>query len=508
MAAYEDQQEMEGLFEIHLDRTSGDENDPEEKLREELVTFRINCVDDETLTNNGGVDCVFLLDTSWSMEPSIPKLQASTLAFRDVLVGEVGEDPDTEEGKKKMEDKKESKLRKFGFDLIEFANNAVLVYSTHDRKSSIFAEKVKECIRAKGSTNLQGGLELAFERIKKDKPTVMCVLTDGMPNIGFQNAKDLYDLKQKLAGDRIVDVMAIGFGSGINSTILEAIGEFSHITENTEIPVVFGNTALRVLTAFAFQTRVEVVTPPEGTAIDISDRLIIGSEDVGTLFSGRSFSLSFMAKDLPKGSILRLHYYDVANKGFVAQDYPIPDEASRKHPMKTIVGYYEAEKNRMLRDLCNSKGREKGLAKRFLQIVETWERTAASDARKEVERACDMEIRGQMTTVERFRVVSESRQQSTGCYTTSATSGAAARTITSACDRTSSYYTDPPNRHKIDITSAPSQFDRQAASSTDPTPEPGAAERVTQKIYIGGVPPSTVQSWSSWALSWVYGGDE
>ena len=292
------------LYNIDVTRSHGryDEKDKEE---EDIVFCHLKCNDEETTAKKKRVNCIFVIDLSGSMSSSIRMLQSSLLAFRDVIISSDNTSTETTS-------EKDEKFRKlFNFQLIGFNDNASVIYRTSDTTET-FDDAVSKYVSASGFTNIYDALDLAFSNVQSSEPTIICLLSDGEPNRGkLQTTESLRKYVSTQKDDRIIEVFSIGFGHNIKADLLEAIGSFSYIETNESIPQVFGNIALQSQTSFGWNAKLELVSDTNDEVQPIPEEsLITGTNQIGTLYSGRTFAFAIPSSILAGATSLRLSYYD------------------------------------------------------------------------------------------------------------------------------------------------------------------------------------------------------
>lgn len=153
-------------------------------------------------------DIVFVLDTSGSMADD-GKLGQAKGALRYCI----------------------SKLSpKDRFGVIEFATEARpfrtgLVQASAEEKAA--AKSFIEGLEARGGTNIHDALTkalLPLEGREKDRPYLICFLTDGLPTVGVTQSSELLNAIKKMNDDR-ARLFAFGVGYDVNTHLLDKVAE-------------------------------------------------------------------------------------------------------------------------------------------------------------------------------------------------------------------------------------------------------------------------------------------
>ncbi len=151
---------------------------------------------------NQGVDYLFVLDKSGSMQTKIRMLAAG--------VGQAL-------GKLQPQDR---------FHIVAFDTNAVKITSDWTPATTENVRQALEtlnAIQSSGGTNIYEGLQLGFKSLEKDRATSVILVTDGVTNEGIVDPAKFYDLMKKH------DVRLFGFlmGNSANWPLMRTICEGS-----------------------------------------------------------------------------------------------------------------------------------------------------------------------------------------------------------------------------------------------------------------------------------------
>ena len=283
---------------------------------------------------------ILVVDVSGSMEPSMDIVRASLLAFRDNLVKD---------------------LERISLTLITFSNAAKIVWSQASSES--FDDAVRN-IRTDHSTNMGAGIELAFSSVDLEIPTWIIVMTDGVSNTGMyqrpESFRNLVTTKPKYS-----QIISLGYGTAFHAETLMSIGAFTYIEDSEKIPIVFGGLSSEILTAIGIHCYIELpLLSTQNIVLNDDDiipplqsnnhRTIIGSSDVGTLFSERVFHYVHLPFGDVCGQIshylgrhVRVRYIDIETRSEVVLKSKF-EETLGGLPDDLRSAYFAASKARIL----------------------------------------------------------------------------------------------------------------------------------------------------------------
>ena len=191
---------------------------------------------------------IFTVDVSGSMSPSIPNLKATLLAVKDYLL-----------------------VRKlFGksilMTIIIYSDDANKIWSHFNDKGEVvnddttYNTAVENQVMALNYTNMDAGLTLANQWMKQlpTMPTWILVLTDGANNKGkMQSAEAIGNYVQAtLLDSSLLTYMAFGYGQSFDADVLKAIGNYTQIIEDKDIPEVFGSVISEIISTVAFRAKI------------------------------------------------------------------------------------------------------------------------------------------------------------------------------------------------------------------------------------------------------------
>lgn len=367
-------------FQLDVSRSLGRFTKDTSEKESDIVFCHMKCNEKEVgqeqheQQQQSSCNCIFAIDLSGSMSPSVRMLRSSLRAFRDVIIGSTHDSTLTQK-------EKDDQFRKsFNFQLIGFSDTASILYDTKDNATDntndntlLFDDAIEKYVVASGYTNIYDALDLAFSRVPDGAPTIICLLSDGEPNRGkLQNTESLGEYVSSQKDDRMVSLLSIGFGDNIKTDLLEAIGSFSYIESDESIPQVFGSVASQTQTSFGWNARIRLISD-SGEVVEMKDDAIVGGEgEIGNLYCGRTFSFAISAENIPANHSLELVYYDINEKETIKRTISIPTNPVDGHDDKLIDAYYNTKKANMLDDLrrCN---RQKEKAAEILEEISRWD---------------------------------------------------------------------------------------------------------------------------------------
>jgi hypothetical protein len=272
---------------------------------------------------------IFTVDVSGSMSSSIPNLKATLLAVKDyLLVRDLF-------GKSVL------------ITIVIYSDDANMIWSHFNDKGEVVNDvatydvAVEKQIMALNYTNMDAGLTMANEWMEKlpKMPTWILVLTDGANNRGKkQNATAIGDYVQSVLIDNpLLTYMAFGYGQSFEAEVLKAIGNYTQIIEDKDIPEVFGSVTSEIISTVGFRAKivtdvenqpqtvkqnVQVIAPLRGllhpkyeptTTTVIKDRhpkdipFLYGTSSIGNLYQDRHYTcamkLNFDVAKNPQGVV-------------------------------------------------------------------------------------------------------------------------------------------------------------------------------------------------------------
>lgn len=304
------------------------------------ANFECDASENNSLLKNKQI--IFVVDRSGSMRRSIYSLQNSLLAFRDSLLNHNMRD-------KTSEQDLDNCLRStIDIRLIIFDNVIEEVYNPEHRNKT-WDEAVRG-ITARRTTNMGDAIKRAYSLSDPKKYTWVVVMTDGESNEGSCQTLDSFQ-KLRTQEPENTRTITIGYGHDYNVEILKAIGEFTLIRSEEDIPGVFGSIAHEFLETWGFDARFEL---PKTITYSNECRCIIGREKVGPLYFDRKFGFALVVSDrvfdlFRQNGGLAFGYTDIAdNIRHITKFGPVPLCLGDKLPRGIREKYCQSAKGRRM----------------------------------------------------------------------------------------------------------------------------------------------------------------
>jgi uncharacterized protein YegL len=282
-----------------------------------------------------------VIDTSASMEESLPQLKAALMTIGGLL----------------------EELRDFGnrvkLTLISFSGEAKEIWTnaTEIKHTNSYQSEVSK-LNMGSKTNLYAGLNLAFAKYglySPGKPAWVVVMTDGEANEGLHQASD--DLISYVSAETTglpIKMVSIGYGDNYDATVLSGIGSYVHVRDAEQMNDVFGSLIAEMQTAFTFDAELTLPEKPrEESEMDLvvhpieTNRIVYGTTKIGTLFQDKEFALGFVPENVFAlvGQTITLTY-TLFDGTPIVKTALIP-AASGIPPSSVLSSYYEH-----MHDLC------------------------------------------------------------------------------------------------------------------------------------------------------------
>lgn len=181
----------------------------------------LNCNGFSNVTPNiSNKRLILLIDTSMSMAPSIDVMKHSIIVASGLLSSH-------------------STNYKDMISIITYDDEAKLVWSGNSQSNSsdvnntITFEETINNISCQGLTNMGAAIKLAMQVIDNDGQNNLywlCIMSDGVPNVEpYVRSDQMIRLIDPLKKKSNVKIVTIGYGESVDSSLLEMMGEYSHI---------------------------------------------------------------------------------------------------------------------------------------------------------------------------------------------------------------------------------------------------------------------------------------
>lgn len=301
---------------------------------------------------------IFVVDISASMSETLPHVKSSLLAFRRVLF------PDSSSP--------EARAWKTNIKIVTFSNEAKLLWDCSSSKT--FEEAISR-LQVQDCTNMGAGIEMAYTLVDPTKVTWIVVLTDGVSNKGLHQTPESFKALASRAPPSS-RLLTIGYGEDFDVEILNSIGDFTHLENSEQIPILMGALAHEVSTASMFNVFIGVDGSP--------NEYVFGQSSVGVLSNERFFLAGFVPSkniDYTKISLrgisineegIENHIFNVSQ--VVDTSEQATDEISRE--------FYRCTAAKIINDLYDKPSRTK--IDRAKNIVSGWTGILAEEDKQKV----------------------------------------------------------------------------------------------------------------------------
>jgi uncharacterized protein YegL len=214
-------------------------------------------VDDDYPLIDEAKHILFTVDVSGSMGSSIANLKATLLAVKDYLLskGLFG--------------------KSIFITIVTYSDTAKKIWSHFNSDGEVIGDEASyiiavKGIKAEGMTNMDDGLTVSSEWIdtlastgnpslpSTKMPTWILVLTDGDNNRGARTTAEQIGgyVKSLLEKNPLLTIECFGYGQNFNVTVLQAIGNYTQIKTDNEIPEVFGSVMSEVVNTMGFRAKI------------------------------------------------------------------------------------------------------------------------------------------------------------------------------------------------------------------------------------------------------------
>ena len=156
-------------------------------------------------------------------------------------------------------------------------------------------------------TNMGDGIDLAYSKVNPNKCTWLIVMTDGIPNKGKYQVKKSFEKLKKQAPPH-TRIITLGYGDQYKPSILNSLGEFTHIEDSESIPIVFGSIANEIKYTWVFNVRWHCKKSFAGS------KYIVGTYNVGCLYKQRKYVMGILLEQNPE---------NWANEGMILKFTPV-----------------------------------------------------------------------------------------------------------------------------------------------------------------------------------------
>lgn len=360
----------------------------ESKNNADIIITKISCPEkslgDErkTLIDK---QIIFVVDESGSMIGTIDSVRTSLIAARNTLLILMGH-------KIKFLDER-SRDELFSKDcncsLITFSNKAKLKWKNSMNTNITFSEAVSK-IHAKCSTNMGDALRLAFQEKEENCATWIILLTDGISNKGsYQTIDGFRNLLKEIPPH--TKIIPLGYTTCFDPDILSILGNMTYVESEENIAEIFGSIIGEIITCYAMDA--EIILPKNVSSkndfisedeiivasddFDHKERDIIGSTNIGCLFSGRIFYHGW----LPWGNTQNpnfsqyiglegyVKYYDIIIKQEITVPFII-NKGCDVIPEDVCEQYFNSSKSRILLNIYKYR-KNNNLTLQFINGIKT-----------------------------------------------------------------------------------------------------------------------------------------
>jgi len=310
------------------------------------MAAQISSVDAPPLYNMQHKSVIFVVDVSASMSEVLPMVKSSILAFRKVLF------PDAASAASSI-------LWRANIFVVTFSDDAQILWS--DKIATNTFEDAVSSMDVQNSTNMGAGIELAFSLANPEKATWIVVLTDGISNKGRHQTAEAFVALAKTA-PKSSKIVSVGYGSEFDPHILNAIGDFQHVSSAEDIPKLMGALAHEVSTASLFGGfisgpacfgNVGFVDTADSTIVRPMPKVVIGDRYIGVLSTGRKFLFGFVPGEQNSwlhGARLVMHGLAITETGllYTTVNLPMFSDSTKIAPDNIRLAFYQAEGARII----------------------------------------------------------------------------------------------------------------------------------------------------------------